>query len=289
MDELRNAKGAMDVEAAVVTPCANVQLVRYSWPEPPDSSLPATNTFRVELCLSSRHRTARACFRDQWGPNRFERIGDVFVAPPTLEMLARSDEDDPLTSVICELAMEPILELYDGVPELTEAHLAASLDVRDATVRGLLLRMAGEARRPGLASELLVDLFARQLAIELVRLGGAITERQAHGGLAPWQLRLIDERLREPREAPTLPVLAQLCRISVRQLTRGFRASRGCSIGAYVAGSQMEHARRLLAQDESVTAIASTLGFSSSSNFCFAFRRATGLTPGDFRRRLLRH
>lgn len=289
MNVLRSEKGAMDIQASVVTPTAHVQLVRYSFPEPPDSTLNAKETFRVELCLSARHRSARGCFRDPWGPNRFEHIGDVFIAPPGLEMIARSDEDDTLTSIVCELAREPVLELFEATPELTDAHLAASLDVRDPTVCGLLVRMAEETRRPGLASELLLDLFARQLAIELVRLGGAITERQAHGGLAPWQLRAIDERLKATREAPSLPALADLCRISVRQLTRGFRTSRGCSIGAYVAGSQMGHAKRLLAQDESVSAIAQTLGFSSSSNFCFAFRRSTGLTPGEFRRRLLRH
>jgi len=120
------------------------------------------------------------------------------------------------------------------------------------------------------------------------RLGAAITERPVHGGLAAWQLRLIDERLQEVREAPTLVVLAALCRISVRQLTRAFRESRVCSIGTFVANSQMGHAKRLLAADESVTSIAHTLGFSSNSNFCFAFRRATGMTPGQFRRTLLR-
>lgn len=135
---------------------------------------------------------------------------------------------------------------------------------------------------------MLVESIAAQMTVELFRHGSAITERQLHGGLASWQLRLIDERLKEVREAPTLPALAALCRISVRQLTRGFRASRGCSIGANVAGSQIEHAKSLLATDESVTSIADTLGFSSSSNFCFAFRRATGITPGQFRKTLLR-
>jgi AraC family transcriptional regulator len=282
-------KGRLEVEAQLATANAHVQLVRYHFTEPPDSVLGGGDRFRLELCLTSRHRSARACFRDQWGPHRFERIGDLFVAPPSLEMIARSDEDAPQTSVVCELAAERVLELFERIPELTDAHLAGSLDIRDATVRGLLLRMADETRNPGFAGELLVDLLARQLAVELVRLDAAVTERQAHGGLAPWQLRLVDERLKEVRGAPTLPILAELCRISVRQLTRGFRASRGSSIGAYVARSQMEHAKRLLAADESVNAIASTLGFASSSNFCFAFRRATGLTPGEFRRKLLHH
>jgi AraC family transcriptional regulator len=87
------------------------------------------------------------------------------------------------------------------------------------------------------------------------------------------------------REAPTLAELAALCRLSVRQLTRGFRASRGCSVGEYVAQSQVDHARQLLARDESVKAVAHSLGFSSPSKFSSAFRRATGQTPRQFRQR----
>jgi AraC family transcriptional regulator len=50
----------------------------------------------------------------------------------------------------------------------------------------------------------------------------------------------------------------------------------------------MEHAKTLLATDESVASVATALGFSSSANFCFAFRRAMGITPGQFRQTLLR-
>jgi AraC family transcriptional regulator len=127
------------------------------------------------------------------------------------------------------------------------------------------------------------------MAVELFRYGALLTERPERGGLASWQLRRIDERLKEVREAPTLAELGALCRISVRQLTRGFRVSRGCSIGGFVATSQMEHAKRLLATGESIASISIRLGFSCSSNFCFAFRRALGKSPGQFRQTLLHH
>jgi AraC-like DNA-binding protein len=45
----------------------------------------------------------------------------------------------------------------------------------------------------------------------------------------------------------------------------------------------MQHAKRLLGTDRTVADIASTLGFSSCSNFCIAFRRELGITPGQFR------
>ena len=217
------AKGAIEVEAELAGRSANVQLVQYRFAEPPDSMLRVDDRFRVELCLSSRQRSARACYRERWSPHRFERIGDLFVLAPGMDMLARSDEDTSLTSLICELASESVLELFDRVPPPTDQLLVASLDVRDSKVRALLLRLAEEASHPGFASEMLVELIAGQMAIELVRLGSVVTERQAQGGLAPWQLRLIDERLKEIGAAPSLTVLAELCRISVRQLTRGLR------------------------------------------------------------------
>jgi AraC family transcriptional regulator len=284
----RSVDGKMQIEAELKAPTALVQLVRYDFYEPPDSTLRIDGKFRIELCLTSRHPSARACFCDHWSTHRFERIGDLFVAPPGVTMLARSDEADSLTSVICQLDLEPVLELFDKPPQLHDYWLKATLDVRNANLRALLLRLAEEARQPGFASEILVESIAGQMSVEMFRHGTTITQGVAHGGLAPWQLRVIEERLKEVREAPTLGVLAGLCRISVRQLTRGFRTSRGCSIGAYVANRQMEHAKSLLAAGESVAAIATTLGFSSSSNFCFAFRRAMGITPGQFRQTLLR-
>ncbi len=141
---------------------------------------------------------------------------------------------------------------------------------------------------PGLASHLFLSLMAAQLAIELGRYCAAIQEGPVRGGLATWRLRLIEQRLREVQATPTLPELAQLCRLSVRALTRGFRASKGISVGDYVARHQLDHARRMLAAGQSVKTVAYSLGFASSASFCYAFRRLAGETPGQFRDRLRR-
>ncbi len=217
---------------------------------------------------------------------RFERIGEVFVLPPTLDMLARSDEVSPLTSLICLLELPPVLALFDRIPDFSERFLLLGLDVRDANVRYSLMRLADEARHPGFASQILVESIAAQLGVDLLRYGAALPERAIQGGLAPWQLRRIEERLAEVRESPGLHELAGLCGISVRQLTRSFRAARGCSVSTYVGDRQIMHAKRLLAAGENVVAIAGKLGFSSSSNFCAAFRRIEGVTPGQYRQSL---
>jgi AraC family transcriptional regulator len=280
----------MEIEAATRASIAHVKLVHYRFPSPPESTMRMDDRIRVELALTPRHRSARACFLDHWRSQRFEHIGEVFVLPPEVTMLARSDVADGLTALVCELDLPPVLQLFEqALPQLNERHLQASLDVRSASVRQLLLRLADEVRHPGFASHVLIDSLATQLQIELFRYGTALGSRPNRGGLAPWQLRRIDDRLMEVRAAPTQLELATLCRLSVRQLTRAFHACRGTTLGSFVAVRQMEHARHLLADHRSVADVAAMLGFSSASNFCFAFRRTMGMTPGDFRRSLLRH
>jgi AraC family transcriptional regulator len=278
----------MTIEAELRVPAATAQLVRFSIVEPADDLLCAQHAYWLDLCLTPRPRNARACYRDRWAPDHFERIGEVFLVPPGEVMRARSDGGRPQTSILCHLGREPMRAWFGDDLKWTDRRLKAGLDIEDANIRGLLRRLADELRHPGFASEVLVELIAAQLAIELGRYCAEITEAPTSGGLAPWRLRLIDERLSEVRQPPTLSELAQLCKLSVRQLTRGFRKCRGCSIGELVAQSRLQCAQRLLATDQSVKAIAYSLGFASPSSFSYAFRRAVGETPRQFRQRELR-
>lgn len=281
-----HAPGMMTVNAELNSTLATAQLVRFHLPDPIDNVMRENEeAYRLDLCLTPRPGNARACYPNRWSSQRFERLGNVFLVPPGEKMQARSDGRCQQESLLLQLNSSSVEEWFDGELEWTSRRLMASLDIRDANVQGLLLRLVQEARQPGFASDMLVELIAAQLAIELSRYCNNVDTSTVAGGLAAWRLRVIDERLQEVQATPNLSELAELCRLSVRQLTRGFRASRGCSIGDYVANSRIEHAKRLLATDQSVKAIAYTLGFSSPSSFCCAFRRATGNTPGQFRQR----
>jgi AraC family transcriptional regulator len=285
----RENQGWMQVEAELHAPAAMAQIVRFRFPEAIDNVTRMDDGYRLDLCLSPRPNNARVCYPDRWNTRRFERLGGLFLQPAGVTMHARSDGGCEQASLQCVLAPELMRNWMDEELEWTDGRLLAGLDIRDATIRGLLLRLGEEARHPGFASKVLVELITAQLAIELARYCSAVSDAGPKaGGLAPWRLRLIDERLREEREPPTLVELAGLCRLSVRQLTRGFRTSRGCSIGEYVAEVRVENAKRLLISAQSIKSIAYSLGFASPSSFCHAFRRATGETPGQFRARLPR-
>jgi AraC family transcriptional regulator len=273
----------MTLDAELQTRLATTQLVRFHVSGPADYVLRAEKTYWLDLCLTPRPHNARASFSERWPATRFERIGRVFVLPPHEPLRTCSDGAPSQTSVLCHLRPEALAQWFSDELSWTDHRLESGLDIAEPSVRNLLVRLGAELREPGFACEALSELVVAQIAIELARYCTTIDEGKAVGGLATWRLRLIDERLREVRAVPTLSELATLCNLSVRQLARAFRASRGVSIGDHIATCRVEHAKRMLASDESIKAVAYELGFASPSSFSFAFRSATGQAPREFR------
>jgi len=279
---------AIDVLAELRLPIATAQLVNYSVTGPADHVRAAQDNYRVDLSLTPRPSNARACYREYWHRSRFERIGRVCVMPPRKTVAARSDCSRQQTSVLCFLHPEPMREWFDGDIEWTDRTLQATLDIKEPIIGGLLLRLADELRHPGFATDVLAGFIAGQLTVELGRYCTHIKTHSPRGGLAPWRLRLIDERMNEATRAPSLSELATLCGISVRALTRGFRVSRDISIGDYVARRQLQHAQTLLRAGHRTKVVAHLLGFASPSGFVHAFRMLSGETPGQFLQRCKR-
>jgi AraC family transcriptional regulator len=280
---------SVEVQAEVRVPVATAQLARFSLAGPADYIRCEQETYRLDLSLTPRPGNARACYREHWHPSRFEHVGSVCAMPPHEPLQTRTDCGSKQSSVVCYLRPEPMREWFDGDLDWNDRRLEAALDIKEPSVRDLLVRLAEELRHPGFAKEVLIGLIAGQLTVELGRYCTSIKAGPLQGGLAPWRLRLIDERLQEVCRPPTLPELAQLCGLSVRALTRGFRASRDISIGDYVARCQLDHAKALLAAGQSAKSIAHALGFASPSSFSYAFRKAAGEPPVQFRERMLRY
>jgi AraC family transcriptional regulator len=263
------------------------RIVRFDIPAPTARPIAAGDGYHINLCLTPRPLNARGCFRAHWGPHRYERLGDIFLLPPGEELFVRGGSGRQ-ASLLCELATPAIATIFGEDLDWSAQHLASLLDITGASMRALLFRIAGELRHPGIASMQMLEFMAGELAIELGRTCLEVRERLTSGGLAGWRLRLIDERIEATGDVPTLAELASLTGLSVRQLTRGFRVSRGCSIGDYLEGRRMEAAKRLLMAGDSVKAVAFAMGFATPSSFTFAFRRAVGSSPSLFRQRQLR-
>ncbi len=271
------------VEAEVRVPVATVQLVNLFVSDPCDLVMMDRDSYWLDMCLSPRPHNSRLRYREHWSHQRFEQLGKVYLLPPGEDVHIRSDGGCSHESIFCHLNPAPMYDWFGDALHWRKPQLEASLDISDGTVHYLLLRLAQELKQPGFATGPLVESITMQLAVELGRYLLNCTDAAPTQTLAPWRLRLIDERLQDCEVMPTLAELAALCRLSVRHLTRGFRASRGCSIGDYIADHRIAQARRMLATDLPIKAIAYTLGFASPSGFCAAFRRAAGMSPGEFR------
>lgn len=120
----------------------------------------------------------------------------------------------------------------------------------------------------------------------------AYLEKQAAAALAASQDAIVPtyirDRLRELLRSgePGLEGLARALHMSPRTLQRRFQSA-GSSYHAFVDDTRRELALGELEQSgRDVAAIAGRLGFSSARSFIRAFRRWTGTTPAQYRRRL---
>ena len=176
-----------------------------------------------------------------------------------------------------------------------EADMAAPSDLLertghpDLTTSRLLLSAAdvieGSAALDALFRQQLTDLLATRLLA--AHTGAPNTFQPTMGGLSPTALRRAIERLRSDSDTDlSLAALASDAGLSRFHFCRAFKESTGLSPHAWLRQHRLEQAMNMLrGTDESVVSVAAALGYASQTAFAAAFRKLTGETPSDWRRR----
>jgi len=156
--------------------------------------------------------------------------------------------------------------------------------------RGLSV-LCREARN----ADSLYGLFAEGWAMQALALLARVDGSQAApvrpcGGLAPGSLRrVIDFIEADLSRAFTIEELAKVAGVSSRHFIRAFRESAGQTPLRYVYDLRLERAKEfLLNSRRTATEVALDCGFSHAQHFSTAFKKATGLTPSDFRKAAMR-
>jgi AraC family transcriptional regulator len=259
-----------------------VEVRRYSWLHDTDDVWTSDSYF-LHMCLTPRPSPASATFLDG-GPGGTETVGRIMFVPPGRTIRSGGPRGRQ-RGMHCVLSREMVEGLLGRAPTWDSASLAEGLHLSGPEIEWLLLKIYSEMRQAGFGANVVVESLSNTLAVALIRRFGM--ERSGEralsvGGLAPWRMRLIRERVYADQPAPDLTELADLCGMSVRHLSRAFKAETGGTIAKFVEQAMIDRARTLLTDgDMSVSEIARALGFSSSANFAYAFRRATGLRPSD--------
>jgi AraC family transcriptional regulator len=176
-----------------------------------------------------------------------------------------------------------------------EADIATPIDLMERTAHPdpftsrLLLSaadvMEGNGALDTLFRHQLTDLLATRLLV--AHAGSPTTFQSTMGGLSPKVLLRAIERLRSDSDADvSLDALASDAGLSRFHFCRAFKESTGLSPHAWLRQYRLEQAMDMLRDsDASVVSIAAALGYASQTAFAAAFRRLTGETPSDWRRR----
>jgi AraC family transcriptional regulator len=179
-----------------------------------------------------------------------------------------------------------------NLPAAPERSIRYSCGVQDELINQIGLSVLSEMMSPTAAGPMLVEtsslLLAARLAHSHLETGLIRLPTPSQHGLDDGRLRRVLAYIEEHlAEEITVGDLANVACLSVFHFTRAFAATMGVPPHRYVGRRRLESAKAMIATGRaSLGEIALDCQFSSQSSFTRAFRRATGMTPAEYRRTL---
>ncbi|WP_411281113.1 AraC family transcriptional regulator [Gemmatimonas sp.] len=182
----------------------------------------------------------------------------------------------------------PLHPFFAELPEwfVLPADRAPGLDPLGLTVAML----ADEARRDALGRQTVVhgllDVLFTYLMREIVARRGQTGAGWSHAVSDPHVRKAVAHMHDEPARAWTLEALAGAVGLSRSVLAERFREVMRDTPLAYLRVVRMQRAMRLLVEsDRTLEQVANAVGYQDAFGFSKAFKRAVGVSPGDYRRR----
>jgi AraC family transcriptional regulator len=216
------------------------------------------------------------------------RPGVVIVIPEGSS--SRWDIPKPVDVVQLYLPHRTLARVADEADTTRPIDLLERTAHPDPITSRLLLSAAdvleGNAALDTLFRQQLTDLLATRLLA--AHTGAPAAVRSVVGGLAPKVLMRATERLRSDSDADvSLAALAAEAGLSRFHFCRAFKESTGLSPHAWLRQQRLERAMNMLRDtDASIELVAAELGYASQTAFTAAFKKLTGDTPSEWRRRM---
>jgi AraC-like DNA-binding protein len=179
------------------------------------------------------------------------------------------------------------LQRLDETREYRISPLRSVLMIERRLPHEILKALASEITAPGIHGRLYAETLASALVLDLIHHQGAPTRiAPIKGGLAPWQLRRVEDMINERlAEDVSLAELASATDLSKSHFARAFRKSTGLPPHKYQLNARVERAKYLLRRgDLTLAEVGLECGFCEQSHFTRAFHRIVGVSPGAWRR-----
>jgi AraC family transcriptional regulator len=178
-----------------------------------------------------------------------------------------------------------------NLPKMPAHSIRYQADIRDETISQIGFSILEELNRETSSGRMLVETASLFLAARLVHCyadcGAMRSTTFLAGQLDNVRLRRVLDYIEEHlADEITVADLAKIACLSTYHFTRMFSATTGVPPYRYVANKRLERAVAMVASGKkSLAEIAFISQFSSQASFTRAFRHATGVAPGHYRRR----
>jgi AraC family transcriptional regulator len=156
----------------------------------------------------------------------------------------------------------------------------------------LLMLLIAELEAGGPSGRIYGESLALALGSRFLMLSTGVLKVKlpSDSALAPGKLARIKELIESRLDGDlSLEMLSRESGYSRAHFARSFHATTGMTVHRYVLERRAQKAQHLLGINggrHNLAEVAAMCGFASQSHMSGAFRRAFGVTPGEFRRRL---
>jgi AraC-like DNA-binding protein len=264
-------------------------------------SLYRANPSGLECCLSCRALMAfGACYR---GTIEYSCHGGVTIIASVVPDTLRDDVQVVVASCAFsrenrEVAWNELRDhahglgidlrrmrgAYDRMPVLTDEHRRIATVLVEAAAAAL-----GPAARTGDDAELPIPAPVNPGIDELIESALYVAQTQSAGAREPIGGSLLVERIRDllhrhPEMPFTVKRISAAARVSPNYLSTLFRRATGMNFTDYLLRERVEYSQQLLRDlTLSIEQVAHRSGFGDAGYFTRRFRKATGMTPSQWR------
>lgn len=256
----------------------------YSWSA--GASLPERDV-GITLKIAEVNRQAAAEVRGFEWPGA--KVGRIVLTPPNVVLpVYATDFEGKYPVTVLELENDWLKFMLRDMFPVDLNDIQPDVNFYSSDIVYHAERIIGEIERRDRGYGQAIARVASLMAIDLGRyvIRSEKAKPRSRGGFSDRQIQLIDSILQSDNigslSATTLARNLDLGTSTFRQM---FKIHMGRSFRDFMMGMKIERARALL-RDNSLPLkeISFRVGFSHIGAFCFAFKRATGETPSEFRK-----
>ncbi|MCT4634204.1 MAG: AraC family transcriptional regulator [Firmicutes bacterium] len=213
--------------------------------------------------------------------------GDIWMNPPNTPFTHNIDV--PCNFLIVNITEEMMFDSFDGpLPEgLTFLN---NYSFQDRTLEYLLSLLLFEVEANGRNGtwyvENTIKMFSNYFIRHYSNYYDLMNERKTSSIIGEDELAIVNDYISNNlSEAITIEDLADELNISKFHFLNEFKKYTGITPYQHLLIKRIDAAKKLLLdQSKKITTIAHELGFSDSSHFSRSFKKATGLSPKDFKK-----